>query len=70
MARKYTYHRENCNTCIRMSVVDMLGRTITLCGTHAFEWSIVLEADGRVTITTYKSGREARKEFNNLKKKR
>ena len=41
-----------------------------LLGKHAFEWSIVLEADGKVTIITYKSGKEARKEFNNLKKKR
>lgn len=38
--------------------------------THAFEWEIVIEAFGRMTIRQYADGKTARREFNNYKKKR
>lgn len=70
MSRKHTYHREKCNTCIRMSIVDMLGRTITLCGTHAFEWSIAITTNNSITIIQFQNRKLATKEFNKYKRKR
>ena len=64
------YNRDHCTAKVRAIITDKYGRTIQLLGKHAFEWSIVLEADGKVSINTYKSGKEASKELNNLKKKR
>lgn len=53
-----------------MSIVDMLGRTITLCGTHAFEWSIAITTNNSITIVQFKNRELATKEFNKYKKKR
>lgn len=54
MARKHTYHRENCDCLIRETVVDIWGRTIYLAGRHAFEWSITVctieRSDGFIHI--------------------
>lgn len=70
MARKHTYHRENCDCFIREIIVDVYGRRIILDGQHAFEWSIVIESCGRITIQSYHSGKEARQTFYSLNKKR
>jgi hypothetical protein len=70
MARKHTYHRENCDCFIREIIVDVYGRRIILDGQHAFEWSIVIESCGRITIQSYRSGKEARQAFYSLNKKR
>lgn len=70
MARKHEYHRNNCCSKVRAVVEDKWGRKITLMGTHAFEWSIVLEANGRVIINSFSNSKEARKEFKTLTKKR
>ena len=71
MARKYIYHRENCDCFIREIIVDIYGRTIVLGGQHAFEYSItVISITGKAVVTNFKNGREARKEFNNYKKKK
>lgn len=70
MARKHEYHRSNCCSKVRAVVTDKWGRKVTLMGTHAFEWSIVLEANGRVIINSFSNSKEARKEFKTLTKKR
>ena len=70
MARKKQYHRENCESKIRATITDKWGRTISLLGTHAFEWSIAIESCGKITIQPFTNGKDARKEFNNYKKKK
>ena len=70
MRKKYTYHRENCNCSIRETVIDIYGRTITLSGQHAFEWSIIISTEDRTVKTVYSKGIDARREFYKLKKKR
>lgn len=70
MSKKHTFHRENCNTCIRMSIVGILGRTIILSGTHAFEWSVIIANKHSLTIIRFANRVEATKEFNKYKRKR
>ena len=70
MARKRHFHRENCDSRVRATITDKWGRTISLLGTHAFEWEIVIESCGKITIQSYHNGSIARKEFNNYKRKR
>lgn len=70
MTRKRHFHRENCDSRVRATIKDKWGRTVSLLGTHAFEWEIVIEAFGRMTIQPFTNGKDARKEFNNYKKKR
>lgn len=36
MAKKFK--RENCDSTLRATVTDQLGRIVSLFGTHAFEW--------------------------------
>lgn len=68
---KHTYHRENCDTLVRESIVDVWGRRIVISGTHAFEYSItVVSITGHSVTTTYKNGREARKEFQKYKRRK
>ena len=48
-----------------------LGRTIVLGGQHAFEYSItVISITGRIVVTDFKNGKEARKEFYKYKRKK
>ena len=68
MAKKFK--RENCDSTLRATVTDQLGRIVSLFGTHAFEWSIVIEADNSITMQTFKKGDIARREFNKYKRKR
>lgn len=70
MSKKHTFHRENCNTCIRMSIVDMLGRTIVLSGTHAFEWQITIVGENSLTVIKFANRVKATKEFNKYRRKR
>lgn len=70
MARNKQYHRENCDSIVRATITDQLGRTVSLFGTYAFEWSIVIASDNSITIQTFKKGDIARKEFNKYKRKR
>lgn len=67
MAKKY--NRNNCDSTLRATVTDTLGRTVSLFGTHAFEWSIVIASDNSITMQTFKKGDIARKEFNKYKRK-
>lgn len=68
MAKKY--NRCNCESLLRATVINQLGRTVSLFGTHAFEWSIVIASDNSITMQTFKRGDIARKEFNKYKRKR
>lgn len=68
MAKKY--NRCNCESRLRATVIDQLGRTVSLFGTHAFEWSIVIASDNSITMQTFSKGNVARKEFNKYKRKR
>ena len=68
MAKKY--NPNNCNSCLRAVIRDQWGNTISLFGKHAFEYSIIIEHPERTTKFTFKNGKEARKKFNELKKKK
>ena len=68
MAKKY--NRNNCDSTLRATVTDALGRTVSLFGTYAFEWSIVIASDNSITMQTFKKGDIARKEFTKYKRKR
>ena len=68
------FNKQNCTSSVRAQITDKWGRTITLMGTHAFDWTIyVEESTGNMTITTcqkFPKGEQARKRFQELKKKR
>lgn len=64
------YNPDNCDNRLRAVITDKWGRTVALFGKHAFEYEIVLQDDGKTVVRSFKSGREARKEFNNYKRKR
>ena len=64
------YNRSNCDSTLRATVTDTLGRTVSLFGTYAFEWSIVIASDNSITMQTFKKGDIARKEFTKYKRKR
>lgn len=65
------FKRENCTSVVRAVIEDQYGRKITLMGTHSFDWSIYIEGQsGNLTIQRFPKGSEARKKFNDLKRKR
>lgn len=70
MARKYTYHRENCDTHVREIIVDIYERRIVLSGQHAFEWSITIYTRHSIVKTVYPISKKAREEFRKYKRKR
>lgn len=63
MARKHTFHKEKCCSKVRATIEDIHGNKISLMGQHAFEWSIVKEADGRIIVTSFPNRKQAVKEF-------
>ena len=64
------YNKDNCDSRLRAVITDKYGRTISLLGKHAFEWEIIIELSGRLIVRQYPNGKEARKAFNQLKRKR
>lgn len=68
--KKKVYHKENCNSTVRATMVDQFGRTITLFGTHAFEWSISVESDGKITMQTFSNSEGAKREYKKYKKRK
>lgn len=66
MSKKHTIHPENCRNRIR-ETVTFCGMTITLSGKYAYEWSIMKECNGKITVTIYPDRVSARKEFNKYK---
>lgn len=61
---KKKYHKSNCDNTLRATVIDPLGRKVVLVGTHAFEWSIIIEKEGKIVITTFNNRINAVNEFN------
>ena len=68
MKKKKNYTRENCNSQVRATIKDQYGRTITLVGRHAFEWSIVVDNGVTVKVTTFSNSVKAKKEFKKYQK--
>ena len=68
MAKKF--EREDCGSVLGATVTDQLGRTVSLFGTHAFGWSMVIASDNSITMRTFKKGDIAGKEFNEYKRKK
>lgn len=69
MSKKF--NRKNCDSRLRATITDKWGRTVSLFGTYAFEWSIVIDNNnGKISISSYPNGRIARKHFNEFKKKK
>lgn len=67
---KRKYHKSNCDATVRAIVEDALGRKVILVGKHAFEWSIILEKEGKLVITTFPNRKQAVDMFNNKYKKK
>ena len=61
---KRKYHKSNCDATVRAIVEDALGRKVILVGKHAFEWSIILEKEGKLVITTFPNREKAVDTFN------
>lgn len=70
MRKKKTYNRDNCDSILRATITDKFGRTVSLFGKYAFEWQIVIESKGKITVTSFSKGVDARKEFNRYKLKK
>jgi hypothetical protein len=68
MKKKKNYTKENCSSQVRATIKDQYGRTITLVGRHAFEWSIVVDNGVTVKVTTFSNSNAAKKEFKKLSK--
>ena len=71
---KRKYHKSNCDATVRAIVEDALGRKVILVGKHAFEWSIILEKEGKLVIklviTTFPNREKAVDTFNNKYKRK
>lgn len=67
MKRNHKFHKENCNSTVR-ATVQCGNTTISLVGTHAFEWSIVKEESGKIIVTTFPKREKAINEFSKYKK--
>ena len=66
---KRVYHRSNCTGIVRGQFIDQYGRKVTICGKHAFEYTIYIESVTHVVTTEFfANGAEARKRFNTLKR--
>ena len=70
MNKRRQYHKSNCDSTVRAIVTDALGRKVILVGKHAFEWSIILEKEGKLVITTFHNREKAVDTFNNKYKRK
>lgn len=59
------FNKQHCDSKLRLTITDSIGRTISVTGKHAYEWSIIIELDNKITITTFSNREQAIKEFNN-----
>lgn len=66
------FNKRNCQDCVRGSFVDIYGRTITIMGIHAHEYKIFITVDfvSIVMVESFPCGADARRRFNELKRKR
>lgn len=66
-----TYNKRNCVGVVRAEFIDKWGRKIILIGIHAFDWQVyIIGITGRTSIEHFNKGAQARKRFNELKRKR
>lgn len=63
---KHKYHKQNCNSTVR-ATIQIGNEIISLCGTHAFEWSIVKQTKNKVQIFTFSKRELAVKDFQKYK---
>lgn len=64
------YKKENCTTKVREVYKDPFGKVFMLIGKHSYEWSITVESENNVTIQIFPNRIEAKKEFNNIKRRK
>lgn len=65
------YNKSNCTGCVRGQFIDIYERRITIVGQHAFSYTIeIVSILGVSTYERYSNGKQARKRFNELKRKR
>lgn len=64
------YNRINCTGCIRGEGRDIFGRKVIISGIHAFEYSVTIITATSETIRRFPNGREARRYFTAIIKKR
>lgn len=67
---KRTIRKKNCQPKIRITATDILGRTMTLTGRYAFEYSVVIETEHGMTCFTHPTRKEALADFNKRKAKK
>lgn len=65
---KRSYNKNNCTSQVRAVITTKFGDVITLMGTHGFEWSIVSNINGDITMTSYKSRKQATENFKHLER--
>lgn len=65
MARKF--NRDNCCSSVRAVIKDG-STTITLCGKHAYEQSIIKSVNGSIIMTKYPNRLMASKDWKELLK--
>ena len=65
------YNKSNCTGCVRGQFIDIYERRITILGQHAFSYTIeIVLILGVSTYERYQNGKQARKRFNELRKRR
>lgn len=67
---KRTIKRKNCQPKIRITATDTFGRTLTLTGRYAFEYSVVVETEHGMTCFVHATRKEALADFNRRKAKK
>lgn len=63
---KHNFHKQNCNSTVR-ATIKINNEIISLVGTHAFEWSIVIQKKNKVQIFTFSKRELAVKDFKKYK---
>lgn len=61
------YNKQNCTSNVK-AIIQFGNETITLVGTHAFNWSIVRETSNKIVITSFPNRLDAKKEFKRFSK--
>lgn len=64
------FNRNHCTGCVRGCFTDKYGRKITMCGVHAFEYTIEIVSITTIIVEHYPNGATARVRYNNLKRVR
>lgn len=62
MPKKRVINPKHCKNVVREQLT-MCGFTVTLTGKYSQEWSIMKEANGKITIEIFPNRLEARKEW-------